>query len=380
MGDDRLPASAKAAPPQRRSVPRDQGVSHRNGLSRRALIGGGVVLVAGGALAVTVLRAGAAGDNGSARYLRIATGSAAGTYFPVGETLARLLSHPPGRPDCDAGTPCGVDGLVVSAETSEGSVVNVRAVAAGTVETALAQADVTYWAQTGTGLFKGKPALANLRVIANLYPESLQLVVARKAGIRRIEELKGKRVSLDRDGSGSRVDARLILKAFGIREKDLAIRDADPSQATDSLADGELDAFFFVGGTPTPSIADLAARGLVDLLPLTGPVVERLTAQYAFFRPDVIPAGTYDGIAEIATVKVGAQWVVAAEIDEALVYALTRALFDPANGHVLKAGHPRAADIAIEHALDGVAIPLHPGAARFYREQGLKLSARDDQG
>lgn len=368
MGDDRQPPSLPPAPPRR------PGRLRR--WSRWLGLVVAVSLVASGAL----LRAGAAPDGIATRYLRIATGSAAGTYFPVGETLARLLSHPPGRPDCDPDSPCGVDGLVVSAETSEGSVANVEAVAAGQVETALAQADVTYWAQTGTGLFKGRPALANLRVIANLYPESLQLVVARKAGIRSLGDLKGKRISLDREGSGSRVDARLVLKAFGIREKDLVVSEQGPAQAADALASGELDAFFFVGGTPTPSIAELAGQGLIDLLPLTGPPVDKLTAQHAFFTPDVIPAGTYDGIPAVATLKVGAQWVVAAEIDEALVYDLTKALFASANARLLKGGHPRAADIAIDHALDGVAIPLHPGAARFYREMGLVLSAIDGQG
>lgn len=308
-----------------------------------------------------------------ARYLRIATGSAAGTYYPVGETIARLLSHPPGLPPCDPGAACGVPGLIATSETSEGSVANVTAVGEGAVETALAQADVISWAQAGDGLFAGKPALANLRVIANLYAESMHLVVRRDAKIATVKDLKGKRVSLDRPGSGSRVDALLILAAYGVKQSMLKIVEYGPSQASDALANGEIDAFFFLGGAPAATVMDIAGGNEIDLVPIAGEQRDKLLAQERYFTASVIPAGIYPGIGETATLSVGAQWICAAERNEDLIYDITKALFDPVNRAVLDAGHPKAKEITLESATRGVAVTLHPGAVRFYREKGVTL-------
>jgi len=308
-----------------------------------------------------------------ARYLRIATGSAAGTYFPVGETMARLLSHPPGLPPCDPGAACGVPGLIATSETSEGSVANVQAVAGGAVETALAQADVISWAHTGGGLFADKPAMANLRVIANLYAETMHLVVRRDAQIASVKDLKGKRVSLDRPGSGSRVDALLILAAHGVKQSALRVFELGPSQASDALASGEIDAFFFLGGAPAATVLDIAAGGEIDLVPIAGEVRDKLLSQARYFAAAVIPAGTYPGIGETPTLSVGAQWICAAERNEELIYDIARTLFDPVNRPVLEASHPKAAEISLANATRGIAVALHPGAIRFYREMGITL-------
>ncbi|MDD3446156.1 MAG: TAXI family TRAP transporter solute-binding subunit, partial [Zavarzinia sp.] len=222
-------------------------------LRRRLLFGlaaSGVMLGMGGRVARAQ----------EARYLRIATGSAAGTYYPVGETIARLLSHPPGLPPCDPGVACGVPDLVATAETSEGSVANVRAVASYAVETALAQADVIAWAQGGKGDFAEQP-LADLRVLASLYAESMHVVVQADSGIAAIRDLKGKRVSLDRPGSGTRGDALMILAAYGVSPKRLVQHDLGPSQAAEALAAGEIDAFFFLGGAPAVNVAEIAGAG-----------------------------------------------------------------------------------------------------------------------
>lgn len=329
---------------------------------RRAFMLGaaGLVLSAGG------LRA------QEARYLRIATGSAAGTYFPVGETIARLLSHPPGLPPCDAGVPCGVAGLVATAETSQGSVDNVQAVAGRAVETALAQADVVALAHAGK-LLPGLAPLENLRVIANLYRESMHLVVRRDAGIASVKDLVGKRVSLDRAGSGTRGDALMILDAFGVGLKKITMVELGPSQSADALLAGEIDAFFFLGGVPAAGIADITPGRQVGLVPISGPGREKLLAQGRFFMPGYIASGAYPTVMATETVDVGAQWICAAEADEGLIHDITRTLFAPENRPVLLAGHPRAAAISLEGATAGIAVALHPGAARFYQEQGITL-------
>ncbi len=304
-------------------------------------------------------------------YFRIGTGSTAGTYFVIGGALARLISQPPGASTCQEGGHCGVPGLIALAEATDGSLANIEAVAAGRLESALAQGDLVYRAFRGEGPFRRSGPHRNLRVIAHLYPESVHVVVRRAAGIRSIRSLRGKRVSLDRRDSGTYADAVIVLRAFGLRETNFIARYLEQNRAVDAMLAGKLDAFFFVGGYPASGIADLAARGVIDLLPIKGARAARAMARYPFFLKDEIPAGTYPGIDAVKTLSVGAQWIVGAEVDEDRVYAITRALWNPANRRILEDAHPAARRIRLESALDGVTIPLHPGAERFYREAGL---------
>ncbi|MCF4165807.1 TAXI family TRAP transporter solute-binding subunit [Zavarzinia compransoris] len=310
-----------------------------------------------------------------ARYLRIATGSAAGTYYPVGETIARLLSHPPGLPPCDPGAACGVPGLVAAAETSEGSVANVEAVAGLQVETALAQADVLAWAHGARGAFEGQPPRDNLRVITSLYAESMHVVVRADSGVAGIGDLAGRRVSLDRPGSGTRGDAVMILDAYGIATDAVEAVDLGPSQAAAALMAGEIDAFFFLGGAPAVNVREIADTGGIALLPIDGPAREKLLAAGRYFQSGAIAETAYPGLPATETVNVSAQWICALEVDADLIYDAVRTLFDPVNREALDEGHPKAREITLAGAILGLGAPLHPGAVRFYREQGMTLPA-----
>ena len=185
-------------------------------------------------------------------------------------------------------------------------------------------------------------------------------------------DLRGKRVSLDEPGSGTLVDARIIMGAFGITEKDIRAEYLKPNQAGDKLRDGGLDAFFFVGGYPAGAIAELAASGAgIELVPITGPEVDRMRQQYGFFANDTIPANTYKGVAEARTLAVGAQWVTSDRQDANLVYEITKALWNANTRRLLDSGHAKGKSITRENAVAGAGIPFHPGAERFYKEQGL---------
>ena len=180
-------------------------------------------------------------------FFRIGTGGTAGTYYPIGGLIANAVSNPPQ--------------LVLTAQASNGSVANVNAIASGSLESGFSQADVAYWAYTGTGLFEGKGKMEDLRLLANLYPESIHLVAAKSANIKSVADLKGKRVSMDEPGSGTLVDARIILGGYGLTEKDVKADFLKPNQAAEKMRDGGMDAFFFVGGYPTSAITELAATG-----------------------------------------------------------------------------------------------------------------------
>ena len=305
------------------------------------------------------------------QFFRIGTGGVAGTYYPIGGLIADIISNPPGARPCDKGGSCGVPGLVAIAQSSNGSVANVDDIQSGALESGFVQSDVAHWAYTGTGIYEGRGQSEDLRAITNLYPESVHIVARKDAGIQSVRDLKGKRVSLDEPGSGTLVDARIILDAFGLSEDDLSPAYVKSSRAIAMMDEGQLDAFFIVAGYPTGSVLELCASAGCELVPIEGPKVDAMLEHYPFFAKDVIPAGTYPGIGQIDTISVGAQWVVGAEVDEELVYGITKALWHENARKLLDNGHAKGLAITLETALDGIAIPLHPGAERYYREVGL---------
>ncbi len=305
------------------------------------------------------------------RFFRIGTGGTGGTYYPIGGLIAHCISNPPGSRPCEKGGSCGVPGLVAIAQSANGSVANINAIKSGVLESGFCQSDVAYWAYTGTGIFKGKGKVDTLRAIASLYPETIQLVARKGAGIKSVRDLKGKRVSLDEPGSGTLVDARIILEAYGLSEKDLHAEYLKPTPAIDKIKDNQLDAFFIVAGFPTGSVVELTSSVGADLVPITGPEAEALIKKYGFFAKDVIPAGTYEGVGRVESISVGAQWVVSANVDEELVYQIVKALWNKNSRKLLDKGHAKGKMITLETALDGIGIPLHPGAKRYYKEVGL---------
>jgi TRAP transporter TAXI family solute receptor len=306
------------------------------------------------------------------QFFRIATGGTAGTYFPIGGLIANAISNPPGSRACEEGGSCGAPGLVATAVASNGSVANVNGIAGGSIESGFSQSDVAFWAHTGTGIFADKGAVEKVRAIANLYPESIHLVARADSGIKSVADLKGKKVSLDEPGSGTLVDARLILEAYGLSEADVEAEFLKPNQAADLMRDGNMDAFFFVGGFPAGAITELATSLPITLVPITGAEAEGLLGKYQFFAKHVVPGGTYNGIdADTDTVSVGAQWITSADQKDDLIYEITKALWNKNTRALLDSGHAKGKSITLETALDGVGIPLHSGAERFYKEAGV---------
>ena len=325
----------------------------------------GIALVAGVAVAGTVTAQ-------APQFFRIGTGGTAGTYYPIGGLLANAISNAPGSRPCEEGGSCGVPGLIATAVSSNGSVGNVNGIASGTLESGFVQSDVATWAHTGTGVWEGQPAVEKLRAIANLYPESIHLVASAESGIDSVDDLAGKQVSLDEPGSGTLVDARIILEAYGLSEDDVEANYLKPDQAAERMRDGAMDAFFFVGGYPTGAIAELASQHEIVLVPIDGAEAEAVIAEYPFFGTDTVPGGTYEGVEEdTPTLAVGAQWVTSADIPEDLIYEITKATWNENTRRLLDAGHAKGQQITAETALDGVGIPLHPGAERYYREAGM---------
>jgi len=319
-------------------------------VTRRSLAVGVALLIAGGAAFA------------QQSFFRIGTGGTSGTYYPIGGLIANAIS---------ATGENGVEGLVATAVSSNGSVANINAIQSGASESGFSQSDVAYWAHSGTGLYEGKPKVEDLRLIATLYPETLHIVARADAGIKSVADLKGKRVSIDEPGSGTIVDARLVLAAYGLSEKDITPEYLKPGPSGEKMRDGALDAFFFVGGFPAGAITELAASTAITLVPVSGPEAEKLIADNQFFAVNTVPAETYKGVGEMQTISVAAQWVTSAKQSDDLVYNITKALWSDGTRKALDAGHAKGKLITLENAVSSAGIPFHPGAEKFYKEAGV---------
>lgn len=325
---------------------------------------------AAAALAGFVLTAGVATAQ-DMNFFTIGTGGTGATYYPLGGVIANAVSNPPGSRACEEGGSCGVAGLIAVAQSSRGSVNNINGIGSGLFSSGFSQSDVAYWAYTGTGVFDGQPPMEDLRAIAALYPEHIHLVARADAGIETVADLAGKRVSLDEPGSGTYVDALLVLEAYGLSEDDLEAEYLKPGPASNGIRNDQLDAFFIVAGYPTGAVVELASAADVVLVPIAGAEAQSVTEEYGFFSADTIPEGTYDGVAATETLAVGAQWITSTAADEELIYEITKALWNDNTRRLLDVGHAKGASVTPETALEGIGIPLHPGAERFYTEAGL---------
>jgi len=305
------------------------------------------------------------------KFFRIGTGGAGGTYFPIGGLLANAISAPPGSTPCDKGGACGVPGLVAIAQTTNASVANCTGVETGQMESGLAAADIVYQAVNGLGTFKDKK-YGKLRVIANLFPEHLHLVLPKGGKLNGIPDLKGKRVSVFQAGSGTQVAVLEYLKQFNIEKKDMQTSELNPQQSADRMADGQLDAFFIIGGTPLAAISQLASTKGMEIYSLTEAEIATFLKALPYYYEDPIPANSYEGQKSvIKSVAVGAQWIVSADVPEKLVYDVTTALWNANTRRLLDNGHAKAKEIKLEAALKAVKTPLHAGAEKFYKEKGV---------
>src|SRR5262245_49953937 len=302
------------------------------------------------------------------RFFRIGTGPTTGNYFTIGGIIANAISNPPGSRPCDKGGSCGVPGLIAIAQTTQGSVQNVELIADQTLESGLCQCDVAYWAYSGTGMYSGGKPFDGLRAVANLYQESLHIVVRADSKIDAIGDLRGKRISLGGRGSGTRATAVLVLGAYGVGERRFTGQQLTIEKACAALRDNSIDAIFFVGGAPVPALVDLAQTTPLRLLPVVGDEASTLRSDYPFLTVDVIPENSYGANPTTVTVGIGTYWLVLATLDDKLVHDITAALWHPATRKLLDQGSPLGRRIRIEQALVGLPLPAHAGAERFYAE------------
>lgn len=288
--------------------------------------------------------------------LAVATGGTAGVYFPLGGAFANIISEK-------------VDGVTANAESTGASVVNVNLLNNGEVDFALMQNDIAYYAFNGAEMFSDNPALTNLRGVASLYPEVIQIVVNANAGIDSVDDLRGRRVAVGAPGSGAEANARQILTAHGISYDDIRADFLSFAEAADALRDGNVDAAFVTAGTPTAAVTDVSTTHSVKILSISDAMAADLMADFPFYERVTIPAGTYrNQDSDVHTVAVLAMLSVRAGLSDDLVYRVTKALFE--NLDMFSAAHARGGNLSLDTATGGMPLELHPGAARYYSEVG----------
>ena len=312
-------------------------------------------LVAG--LAVVALAAvftGCGGDNAAEKkFLNIGTGGTAGTYYPIGGAMAEILNK-------------DIPGMNASAQSTGASVANINMLKDGSVDLAIVQNDITYYAVNGTEMFKDKK-VDGLKGIATLYPETCQAVTLDSSGIKSIADLKGKKVAVGAMGSGVEANARQIMEAYGITYNDIQVQYLSFAEAASALKDGNIDVAFLTAGYPTSAVQDIASQHKVRLLPVDADKADALIAKYPFYTKTKIPAGTYAGFDEdVPAVSVMAMLVANDKVDDKLGYAITKALFT--NLDRLHAAHSAAKAILKEKALEGMSLPVNAGAEKFFKE------------
>lgn len=287
------------------------------------------------------------------KFISILTGGTGGTYYPLGGSFAEIIKD--------------ATGIDTNAETSGASAENMTTLKNGDGEIAFSQTDIASYATEGKLMFENKK-VDNIKAIATLYPETIQIVTTAKSGIKSVEDLKGKKVSVGAPGSGTVANAEQILEMHGMTFDDIEKQDLSFDESTQGIQDGTIDAAFVTAGTPTGAVEGLSATEDVVIVPISEEKIDDLIKKYPFYVKDEVPSGTYGLESAVTTVAVQAMLVARSDLSDELVYDITKAIFENLN----KVTHAKGKLIKVEKGLNGVGIEVHPGAQKYFDENGVK--------
>lgn len=289
------------------------------------------------------------------KYMSILTGGTGGTYFPLGGSFAKIVSD--------------ATGVSTNAETTGASAENMQSIKDGKGEIAFTQTDIASYATEGKLMFDGNK-IDNIKAIGTLYPETIQIVTTEKSGIKSVEDLKGKKVSIGAPGSGTAANAEQILEVYGLSLDDIEKQDLSFDESVNGIKDGNIDAAFVTAGTPTAAVEELSATEKVVIVPVEADKAEELIKKYPYYAKEAVPSGTYKLDSDVPTVAVLAMLVVKADLSNEMVYDITKSIFE----NLDQVTHAKAKQIKAENALNGVGIEVHPGAQKYYDEKGIKAA------
>ncbi|MEP3628636.1 MAG: TAXI family TRAP transporter solute-binding subunit [Hyphomicrobiales bacterium] len=294
------------------------------------------------------------------QFISIGTGGVTGVYYPTGGAICRLVN----KKRKEHGIRCSV-------ESTGGSVYNINTVRAGELEFGVAQSDWQFHAFNGTSKFEAQGKFENLRAVFSVHPEPFTLVSRKGAGISGFADLKGKKVNVGNPGSGQRATTEVVMEGFGMTMSDFALAsELKGSEMAQALCDGKIDAMIYTIGHPAAAVTEAATTCDVELVSVNGGPIDKLVSDNPYYRVATIPGGMYRGSdAETTTFGVGATFVSSADVSDEVVYTVVKAVFD--NFEDFKKLHPAFANLKeSEMIADGLSAPIHPGAAKYYKERG----------
>jgi len=294
------------------------------------------------------------------KIVTIGTGGVTGVYYPAGGAICRLVNR--GRKE---------HGIRCSVESTGGSIYNLNALAQGELELGVAQSDWQYNAYNGKGVFADQ-ANPKLRSLFSLHSEPFTVVARADSGIKTLDDLKGRRVSIGNPGSGMRATMEEVMRAKGWDDKSFAqVLELKATEQPAALCSNKIDAMVFAAGHPNGSIQEVTNGCDAKLIPVTGPDIDKLMADHPYYAPAVIPGGMYNGNPnEIKTFGVKATFVTTADAADEEIYQIVKAVFD--NFDSFKTLHFVFASLDKNRMVsDGLSAPLHPGAIKYYKETGL---------
>ena len=293
-------------------------------------------------------------------FITIGTGGVTGVYYPTGGAICRLVNK--GRKE---------HGIRCSVESTGGSVYNINTIRENELEFGVAQSDWQYHAFNGSSRFEEAGAFEGLRAVFSVHPEPFTVVARADSGISSIKDLAGKRVNIGNPGSGQRGTMEVLMEALGWTTDDFALAtELKAAEQSAALCDNQIDAMVYTVGHPSGSIQEATTACDSVLVEVSGDEVMGLVNDNSFYRTATIPGGMYRGNdADTMTFGVGATFVTSADVSEEVVYTLVSSVFE--NIDDFRGLHPAFANLVPEEmASAGLSAPLHPGAAKYYREQG----------
>jgi len=298
--------------------------------------------------------------SGGATTMTMGTGSPTGTYYAYGGIVGQYITNNAG--------------IKVNAVSTGGSKDNIQGIDAGDYQLGTVQSDVMHYAWNGTRSFETDGKIETFRTVAGLYAEAVQLITVNPE-IQSVADLKDKKVSIGAPGSGVYFNAMDVLAAAGLSENDVKPQYQNFDESADALKDGKIDAAFIVAGAPTPAITELCMTNAnTRLVPIDGAIAEKLMKDNTFYSVYKIPANTYKNqAADVTTVTVKATLIVSADADEEAVYKLTAAIFD--NIEAISKEHAKGAELSLKNATEGLTVPFHAGAAKYFKEKGIDVNA-----
>lgn len=292
-------------------------------------------------------------------FITIGTGGVTGVYYPTGGAICSMVNK-------------SQKGIRCTVESTGGSIYNINTIRAGQLDMGVAQSDWQYHAYNGTSKFKEKGAFKDLRAVFSVHAEPFTVVARKDSGITKLEDLKGKRVNIGNPGSGQRGTMEVLMNALGWKKSDFALTsELKAAEQSKALCDNKIDAMVYTVGHPSGSIKEATTSCDSVLVTIQGSAVDKLVNDNGYYRSATIPGGMYKGSdADTNTFGVGATFVTSAKVPEKVVYTVVKAVFE--NFDTFKRLHPAFSGLKKEEMVkDSLSAPLHPGAAKYYKEAGL---------